>query len=167
VPHWLHSLLHWLQWGTVPAWIAALVSGLSAYYSWRSQRKAGEQANRATDAAVDAVRAQKEIAGETKRLADITEQRFDAAEQSPWDIQPDGGSGRYRIINKRDTPKYEVYLSGDRVIPGRTNDFRFIDRGESKSIYLQDSGVVNRTVTVSWHPTSDHSGERLRQRLEP
>jgi hypothetical protein len=99
VSHWLHSLLHWLQWGTVPAWIAAVVSIWSAHKSRRSRRKseaaeleAREQAKLATEAAQNAVAAQKQIAGETKRLADVAQQRFEDAERSPWDIKRDPGA---------------------------------------------------------------------------
>jgi multidrug efflux pump subunit AcrA (membrane-fusion protein) len=188
VPHWLHSLLHWLQWGTVPAWIAAVVSVWSADKSRRSRRKseaaeleAKEQARLAIEAAEDAVAAQKQIAGETKRLADVAEQRLDVAEQQldvaeqqldaaeryPWDIKPDGGYGCYRLINKRDTPKYDIYVSGDRTFPNRINHFRSIDGAGTRAIYLQDSGVVNRKVRVRWRPTKDYSGELWPQDLEP
>jgi hypothetical protein len=174
VSHWLHSLLHWLQWGTVPAWIAAVVSIWSAHKSRRSRRKseaaeleAREQAKLATEAAQNAVAAQKQIAGETKRLADVAQQRFEDAERRPWDIKRDEGYGIYRLINKRDTPKYDVRLSGDRIYPNRPNRFRSIDGGGSVSIYLQDSGVVNRKVRVTWLPEEDYTGERWPQELEP
>jgi hypothetical protein len=152
VPHWVHSLLYWLSvhWGdVVPAWLAVIVAGVFGWVSWRSSRRskaaeeaAKQQANRATEAAEKAVAAQKQIAGETKRLADVAEQQVDAKERRPWDIKPDGGYGYYRLINKRDTPKYDVYLSGDRVM-GK-NHFRTIDGGGSKPVVLLDTGV-NRT----------------------
>jgi hypothetical protein len=165
---------HWLQWGTVPAWIAAVVSIWSAHKSRRSRRKseaaeleAREQARLATEAAQNAVAAQKQIAGETKRLADVAQQRFEDAERRPWDIKRDEGYGIYRLVNKRDTPKYDVRLSGDRIYPNRPNHFRSIDGGGSVSIYLRDSGVVNRKVRVTWLPEQDYTGERWPQELEP
>ena len=109
-----------------------------------------------------------------ERSADVDEQRLQldqdkatAAERYPWDIKPDGGYGCYRLINKRDTAKHDIYLSGDRIYPNRPNHFRSIDGGGSVSIYLQDSGVVNRKVKVTWSPTQDYTGERWKQLLEP
>jgi hypothetical protein len=189
VPHWLHSLLHWLQWGTVPAWIAAVVAVWSAFKSRQSRQKseaaeakseaaeaeAREQAKLATEAAQDAVAAQERSAAAQERSVDVDETRLqldqdkaDAAERYPWDIQPDGGYGSYRLINKTDKRKYDIFLSGGRVIPGRTNQFRTIDGNSSRTIYLLDAAqVVNRKVKVTWRPTPDHSGERWPQELEP
>lgn len=42
VPHWFHSLLHWLSlhWGdVVPAWIGVILAGVFGWQSWRSSRR--------------------------------------------------------------------------------------------------------------------------------
>lgn len=92
VPHWLHSLLHWLHWGDVPAYLGAGVSIWFGILSRRSSRRsktaeleAKQQAEHATKAAQEATAAQKAIAGETKRMADAMEER---STQQPQDGRP-------------------------------------------------------------------------------
>ena len=135
VPHWLCSLLHWLSlhWGdVVPAWLAVLVAAFFGYLSWRASRRSKDaekaakmQADRATTAAEDAVRAQKEIAGETRRIADAMQESSDAAEQKPWGIVK-GSHDRHRLVNTTATPKYHVSLRGNPVRGRRAQPLRCV-----------------------------------------
>jgi len=125
VPHWLHSLLPWLQWGTVPAWIAAVVAAWSAYKSRRSRREseaaevaAKEQADLATKAAQDAAETATRSADAAERSAtahetqaQLLQDEADAAERSPWRIEHHGGMD-YRLRNRTNTPKYDVTVTG-------------------------------------------------------
>jgi hypothetical protein len=185
VPHWVHSLLCWLSahWGdVVPAWLGVAVAAFFGVLSWRLWLRSKAEADRATKAAEDAVAAANRLADAAERsaTADETQARLaqdqaDAAERNPWEIKPaavtrwGGGEPNYRLINKRDTPKYEVYLSGDRVLRGASpSHFRRIDGNVSVPVTLKDAAnVVNKTVVVSWHPTPDHTGESWKQRIEP
>lgn len=89
MPHWVHSLLHWLslRWGdVVPAWLAVIVAAVFGVQAWRSSRQSktardaartaeaeaktqAERAERATKAAEDAAAAAKETATALGRSA--------------------------------------------------------------------------------------------------
>jgi hypothetical protein len=178
VPHWLCSLLHWLslhRGDVVPAWLAVLVAAFFGCLSWRASRRskdaenaAKKQADRATTAAEDAVRAQQEIAGETRRMADTMQERSNAAEQKPWRIVK-GSSGVHRLINTTATPKYHVSLRGNPVRAGESNRFGAFDGNSERAIFLLESWrtLPSWTVTVSWHITQDQSSPALRQEIEP
>jgi hypothetical protein len=111
VPHWVHSLLHWLSvhWGdVVPAWLAVIVAGVFGWLSWRSSRRSSaseresraaedearqqaDRADRATAAAEIAATAADRSAAAAERWASAHEAQTallqaaaDAAEQAPW-----------------------------------------------------------------------------------
>jgi hypothetical protein len=177
VPHWLCSLLHWLSlhWGdVVPAWLAVLVAAFFGYLSWRASRRSKDaanaakvQADRATTAAEDAIRAQQEIAGETRRIADTMQESSNAAEQKPWRIVK-GSSGGHRLINTTATPKYHVSLRGSPVRVDERNRFRVVDGNSARTIFLLEHWwtLPSWTITVSWHVTQDQSSPALRQEIE-
>jgi len=81
--------------------------------SEEAEAAADLQAERATKAAEDAVAAQGQIATETKRLADATERKWEAADENPWQIDRDGGVDRLRNLTA--TTKYQVRLRGGLV----------------------------------------------------
>ena len=150
-------------------------SRLLRYLSWRSSRRskdaedaAKEQADRATQAAKDAVSAQQKIAAETGRIADTMQERSNAAEQKPWRIVK-GSNGGHRLINTTATPKYHVYLRGDAVRVDERNRFRVFDGNGERTIFLLESwrSLPSWTITVSWHVTQDQSSPALRQEIEP
>jgi hypothetical protein len=178
VPHWLHSLLHWLSlhWGdVVPVWVAVLVAAFFGYLSWRASRRSKDaenaakmQADRATTAAENAVCAQKEIAEETRRIADAIQESSDAAEQKPWRIVK-GLHDRHRLVNTTATAKYHVSLRGNPVRVDERNRFGVFDGNGAHTIYLLEAWrtLPNWTITVSWHVTQDQSSPARRQEVEP
>ncbi|ORC02201.1 hypothetical protein [Mycobacterium persicum] len=188
MPHWLHSLLHWLQWGTVPAWIAAVVAVWSAYKSRRSRRKseaaevaAKEQAERATKAAQDAAAAATRSAEAAERSAtahetqaQLMQNEADAAERSPWRLEHHGGMD-YRLRNLTNTRKYDVAVTGEPVRRpagvfrpggGGGDQSDVVDGGETVELDLFVAMQTrDRRVTVSWRPTPDYTGDPWTQRI--
>jgi hypothetical protein len=149
VPHWVHSLLHWLSvhWGdVVPAWLAVIVAGVFGWLSWRSSRRSSaseresraaedearqqaDRADRATAAAEIAATAADRSAAAAERWASAHEAQTallqaaaDAAEQAPWRlVRPDRQD--FRLVNDTNTRKYEVDVTGEPV-RGGTKTFR-------------------------------------------
>jgi len=164
--------------GIVSAWVAAGISAIFAIQSWRSSRRsreareaADQQAQRATEAAEKAVAAQGEIAAETKRVADATEQKSDAAEsdaseESPWQIERDVKGDRLRNLSA--TTKYHVHLRGGPVRLDRQNFFYEIAGNNSAVVNLLEPWRVlaDKTVIVSWHQTNETTGEPKQQRIQ-
>lgn len=181
VPHWLHSLFHWLtlHWGdAVPAWLAVIVAAAFGYLSWRSSRRskdaertATEQAKLAIKAAEEATAAQKQIAEDTTRFADATvrhtelvQEAATAAERYPWQIQR-RDSADWLLHCRTDTTKYDVTLSGGPTM-GHDNHFDvFYGRG-LKAVDLFVTSDPDRTVVVSWRPTPDYTGEAWTQPID-
>ena len=111
VPHWVHSLLHWLSvhWGDgVPAWLAVIVAAAFGWLSWCSSRRSAaaeresraaerevrQHADRATTAAQDAAAAADRSAAAAERSATAHEAQAallqdaaDAAGCAPWRIE--------------------------------------------------------------------------------
>jgi hypothetical protein len=131
VPPWLHTVAHWLQWGTVPAWVAAAIS------IWQANRSA--KASRSSQAA--------------EQEAKLTAQA--AEDEMAWRIhwyQPMewGGTkntGRYSLVNKSKTPKYDVSVTG----ATGTNNWAVIYEGESKELDAPCEPKTDEPFTVAWH----------------
>jgi biopolymer transport protein ExbB/TolQ len=106
---WLHPLVHWLQWGSVPAWVAAGISIWQARQARKASRRSKKAELEAKQHAENALAAQQQIAEETKRLAGsierqthLGEQEAAAAEHAPWQIEQRkrGLSVAYYLVNK-------------------------------------------------------------------
>jgi len=192
VPCWVDSLLHWLSqhWGDVlPAWLAVVVAALFGVQSWRSSRrsetaKAAAQAaeSRATKAAEAASAAAARSADAAERLATAQEAHIvllqdaaDAEDRNPWRIDRTGNAMDFRLTNGTRTRKYAVVVTGeptvrppDVFIPGGGgyNRFDVVDGQQAVRLGLFVSmQTADRTVTVNWHPTPDHSGDAWTQRI--
>jgi hypothetical protein len=182
VPHWVHSLLHWLSlhWGdVVPAWLAVVGAAVFGWLSWRSSRQsatardeARAEADRATAAAEDAAAAASRSAAAAERSATahetqtaLLQEAADAAERAPWRIER-RDSADWRLINLANTRKYDVGVTGEPVRPGGTNHFDVIDGRETMELDLFVVWqTLDRRVTVSWRPTPDHTGDPWTQRV--
>ena len=165
-----------MQWGDVPAWVAAAVAVIFGVQSWWSSRRsrkaeaaAKDQADRATAAAEKAAAAEAETAQATTRVADVVEQRVTGAERKPWRIEKGGrGEFDYYLVNLTATPKYDVTLSGEPVRhAGGDDHFSEIDGDGRVSIdVVTFAQTLDYTITISWYPTEDRTGTVLTQRTE-
>jgi hypothetical protein len=98
----------------------------------------------------------------------------DAAERFPWVIEHHGGMD-YRLRNRTNTPKYDVAATGEpagrppgafRPGGGRGNHLNVVDGRETVELDLFIAAQTeDRRVTVSWRPTSDHTGDPWTQRV--
>jgi hypothetical protein len=173
--HWLHSLhfgwLHSLHFGDVPAYLSAAIAVFFGVVSLRSSRRskkaekaATNQAVKATEAAQDAAAAQRQIAEDTRRFATAQETHTallqDAAEQAerfPWDIHRQGDSMDFRLVNRTNTRKYQVVVTGEpagrpagvfRMGGGGDNQFDFVDGRETVELDLFVAAqTIDRSVT--------------------
>lgn len=188
----MSHLMHWLRslhYGDVPAYLStavAIVFGTLGWWSSRRSKKAEKaatnQAVKATEAAQDAAAAQRQIAEDTRRFATAQETHTallqDAAEQAerfPWVIHRQGDSMDFRLLNLTNTRKYQVVVTGEpagrpagvfRMGGGGDNQFDFVDGRETVELDLFVAAqTIDRSVTVSWHPTQDHTGEPWTQRI--
>jgi hypothetical protein len=184
VPHWVHPLLRWLSlhWGdVVPAWLAVIVAAVFGWLSWRSSRQARTardearaQADRSTTAAVDAAAAAKRSAAAEERSAiaqetqaQLAQVHADAAERFPWHIvRPEHSD--FRLVNTTSTHKYDVDVRGQPVRrrPGEALHFDVVDGRETVELDLFVAAqTTDRSVTVSWRPSPDHTGDPWTQRI--
>lgn len=141
-----------------------------------------ERAERATKAAENAAAAADRSAGAAERSAAAQEKQTallqdaaDAEEQFPWQLDRMGSSMDFRLTNRTNARKYQVVVTGKpaRPIPGtfrpgggRSNSYATVDGRERVALDLiVTAQTVDRSVTVSWHPTSDHTGDAWTQRL--
>jgi hypothetical protein len=160
-------------------WLSGLAAACSALFGYKSYRaskrakgaedEAKEQARRATKAAEDAVAAQSEIAAGINRLGDDRARQREDEERAPWRLDKLARDD-YRLVNLRPTSKYRVRLQGQPVRPDSRNYFAEISGNGSVNVDLYirpESQFPDPTIKVSWHPTSDHSGPGLEQRLQP
>ena len=200
MPHWLHSLSHWLSvhWGdVVPAWLAVIVAAVFGCLSWRSSRQSktardgaktaeaeakaqAERAERATMAAEEAAAAAGQAVVELQRSASAQEahtallqDQADATERFPWEIRHMGDLD-FRLVNRTNTRKYEVVVTGEPAarppgvfrMGGGDNQFDVVDGREIKPLDLfVHLNTQDRSVTVSWRPTTDHTGDPWTQRI--
>lgn len=156
---------------------------------WRSSRrseaaKVAAQAaeSKAITAAVDAAAAAERSANAAERLATAQEAHnvllqgaAEAQERSPWRIDRAGKPMDFRLTNRTNNRKYSVVVTGeptthppDVFIPGGGGDNHFDVINGNQTVRLGlfiSMQTVDRTVTVSWHPTPDHDGEAWTQRI--
>lgn len=100
----------------------------------------------------------------------------EAQERSPWRIDRVGNAMDFRLTNLTNTRKYAVVVTGeptvrprDVFIPGGggDNSFDVVDGNQTVRLGLFVAmQTADRSVTVNWHPTSDHSGEAWTQRID-
>ena len=188
--NWVHSHWHLVHWGDASAYIGIVVTAVFGFLAWRSSRRskaaeheARNQADRATEAAEDAAAAADRSAAAAERSAAAHEAHTallqDAAEQVerfPWDIKRQGDSMDFRLVNLTNTRKYEVVVTGEpagrpagvfRPGGGGGNRFDVVDGRQRVELDLFVAlQTVDRTVTVSWRPTRDHTGEPWTQRID-
>ena len=91
MPHWVHTLAHWAQWGTVPAFLTIALTVWQVRSSWKEKREA---------------KAAEEAAA---RAAQIAED--DATRRIEWTnpMWPTGTeTGHYDLLNKSSAAKYGV-----------------------------------------------------------
>jgi hypothetical protein len=164
--HWLHSL----NWGDVPAWVAAVVAVIFGVLSWRSARKSKaerKQAERATKAAERyAAAAERSAAVEEKQL-ELAQKDADAAERYPWYIER-RSDGDFLLHTRTDTPKYNVDVTGDpaNAAEDGSNHFEIVHGRSPVALDLYITAQSDDTVVVSWHPTPDHTGEAWTQPID-
>ena len=190
VPNWLHSILHQIQLGNVPAWASAIIAGWGAWSAWRSSRKsktaeteAKTQAERSVGAAERAAEAAQRQATLAEKHAAQAEQEAAALEAAPWNVYTRNGNDYY-LQNLDHTPKYQVSVSGTSTFPTdlvnwaleklpksweansrRSNKFDVVDEGSPKILRLLIDRFVDRQVVVSWYPTKDGTGDPLTQTI--
>ena len=86
------------------------------------------------------------------------------------------GQQDFRLVNQTNTRKYDVAVTGEPVRgsargvfrPGRGggNHFDVVDGRETKELDLFVAlQTQDRSVTVSWRPTPDHTGDPWTQRI--
>lgn len=160
--------MHVMQWGTVPAWVAAGVSLIFGILSWRSSRKSKSELNEATKQAERAERAagaaerQADAAERSASAAEAVEQReaesTDAAEADPWQLAPIPAAGDpdCYLINKTRTPKYRVTVSGLKIHNGPAR-FDVIGPGKREELSVMRFHHPDDSVEVTWHRRQDLS----------
>jgi hypothetical protein len=178
-----------VQWGTVPAWVAATISVIFGIQSWRSSRKSKaerEEAARQAQSAERAVSAAEDLVGEARRFAEAGErsasaqeaqarlaaEKVEAAEGSPWILEAIPGRDNCLLRNNTRTPKYHVNASGPAVHPGAGvggSTIREVEGGDAVEIYVLRAGQLDDRINVSWHRDKNRSGERMSRsyRLPP
>ncbi len=187
--HWGDVMPAWL------AVVAAAVFGVLAVKASRraeaaqhesraaedEARKQADRADRATAAAENAAAAADRSAAAAERWATaheaqtaLLQEAADAAERTPWRIVRPGQQD-FRLVNQTNTPKYDVAVTGEPAgkVPGvfrpgggRGNRFDVVDRRETKELDLFVAlQTQDRSVTVSWRPTPDHTGDPWTQRI--
>lgn len=188
--HWLS--LHWGD--VLPTWLGVILAAVFGWQSWCSSRRsaaaegrsreaeeeAREQADRATKAAEDAVAAAERSAAAEERSATaqetqarLAQDQATADEQAPWRVTRHGQMD-FRLVNRTKTRKYEVVVNGEpaRTPPGvfrpgsgRANQFAVVDGSDTVELDLFVAMQTrDRSVTVSWRPTPDHTGDPWTQR---
>jgi hypothetical protein len=141
-----------------------------------------ERAERATKAAEEAAAAAGQAVVELRRSATAQETHTallqDAAEQAerfPWDIIRMGDSMDFRLVNLTNARKYEVVVTGEPVQTGRSGVFRPGGGGSNQFDVVDGRDTVeldlfvalqtqDRSVTIHWRPTRDHTGDPWTQR---
>jgi len=155
-----------VQWGAVPAWVAAGISLVFGILSWRSSRKSKSERDEATRQAERAERA----AGAAERQADAAQrsaatdeaqerretEQAEAAEADPWQLAPIRGHDDCHLINMTRTPKYRVTVSGFKI---DDSPARFDMIGPGKRVELSITRILHPddSVEVTWHRRHDLS----------
>jgi hypothetical protein len=158
-----------VQWGTVPAWVAAAISVIFGIQSWRSSRKSktereeatrqAERAERAVSAAETAASAAERSAGALETQASIASEQVAAEELKPWVLEPVLGSDNTILRNRTATVKYGVRMEGTAV---RVSDIGTVDGyGAVEVDTLRRIWNRDRRVTVTWYWREDKSDTPL------
>lgn len=159
-----------VQWGNVPSWVAAVIAAISAYLSYRSQRKskaerdeARAQADRAERAAAAAERQADAADAQQRRDTEVAED----AEIDPWELDPIVGRDDVYLINTSETAKYDVTVSGIKIHNGPAH-FDLIGPGRREQISIMRFGHPDDFVEVTWRRRQDNSGTpQTRQKIIP
>jgi hypothetical protein len=155
-----------VQWGTVPAWFAAAIAVISAYLSWRAQRKSKAEREEATQQAERAERA----AGAAERQADAArrsavvaekQERRQAeatadAEADPWDLEAIIGYDNCYLINTTETAKYDITVAGFKIHDGPSR-FDMIGPHKREELSIMRISHPDDSVEVTWHRRRDLS----------
>jgi ATPase subunit of ABC transporter with duplicated ATPase domains len=167
-----------VQWGTVPAWVAAAISVIFGIQSWRSSRKSKTERDQATmqaQKAERAVSAVENLANEAQRSAEAAErsataheaqasiasEQVAAEELKPWEFEPVRNSDKNILRNKTATPKYGVRIKGPAVAAqeshiGTVDGYGTAEFHTLLRIWGHDPGV-----TVTWYWLKDQSDPPL------
>ncbi|MBO0883007.1 MAG: hypothetical protein J2P17_22265 [Mycobacterium sp.] len=155
-----------MQWGTVPAWVAAGLSLVFGILSWRSSRKsraerddATRQAERAERFANSAERQAAAVerfaaAAEAQQRREIEE--AEEAEADPWQLEPIPGASGCYLINMAKTTMYDITVSGLKIhdSPAR---FDRIGPGQREELSIMRFGHPDDSVEVTWRRRQDLS----------
>lgn len=169
------AVFGWLSWRSSKASKAAKGESETA------RDEAKNQAERATKAAEDAATAAGRFADAAERSATANEKQAqllqdqaDAAERSPWNVQRASGQD-FRLVNLTNTRKYNVAVTGEparrpagvfRPGGGGSNRFDVVDARQTVKLDLFIAmQTLDLSVTVSWHPTPDFTGDPWTQRI--
>jgi hypothetical protein len=155
-----------VQWGNVPAWVAAGISAISAYLSWRSQRKskaerdeAKEQADQAKRSA-DAAQRQADAAERFAAIGEAQQRReaeaIEAAEADPWQLAPIPGDPDCYLINTSKTEKYDITVRGFKIHDGLAR-FDMIGPGKREELRIMRVHHPDDSVEVTWRRRQDLS----------
>lgn len=155
-----------VQWGNVPAWFAAIISTISAYLSWRSQRKSKAERDEATQQAeqaklsADAAQRQADAAQRSAAIAEAQQQRkaeeAEAAETDPWQLAPIPGDDDCYLINTTRTAKYDVTVSGFKIHNSPTR-FDVIGPGQREELSIMRIYHPDDSIEVTWRRRPDLS----------
>lgn len=150
-----------VEWGTLPAWVAAGLSLIFGILSWLSSRKSKAEGDEATAQAERAERA----ADAAQRRADAAERSADTAEAQerreaeataeaeadPWDLAPIRGSPNCYLINTTNTAKYDITVNGFKIHNGPAR-FDMIGPGKRVEVSIMRIGHPDDSVEVAWYP---------------
>jgi hypothetical protein len=154
-----------VQWGTVPAWVAAVISLIFGFLSWWSSRKSKaerDEAKKHADRAERAAGAAERQAKAAERSANVAEaqqrrddQATEEAESDPWQLDPIPGRDNCYLTNRMRTPKYGVTVTGLKVLnkPAR---FDVIGPGKREELSIMRIWHPDDSVEITWHQRQDH-----------
>lgn len=164
-----------MQWGTVAAGVAAVMSfifGLRSWLSSRQSKAACEEALRQANRAEQLVKAMEQQAYTVERVVaqqEAYEQqeiaRARAADGRPFELLPIPGDDDCWLHNTSETPKYGVQVAGIHVRSGPQR-FNVIERGQKKTIDIGRFGRRpgrDHRVHITWHRSQDLSDPVSRQ----
>jgi hypothetical protein len=150
-----------VQWGTLPAWVAAGLSLIFGILSWLSSRKSKAERDEATaqadraERAADAAKRQADAADRSAAAVEAQERR-DAeataeAEADPWDLAPIPGDPNCYLINTSKTAKYDITVNGFEIHNGPAR-FDMIGPGERVELSIMRIMHPDDSVEVAWYP---------------
>lgn len=181
VPAWLAVILAglfgWESWCSSRRSAAAERGSKTAEDAAKSlAERADRAAKAAEDAAAAAARsaaAEERSAAAHETQAQLAQNQADAEEQAPWRVSRPGNQD-FRLVNLTPTRKYDVAVTGEpagrapgmfRPGGGGANHFDFVDGRDTVELDLFVAlQTQDRSVTISWRPTPDHTGDPWTQR---